>query len=164
VTFLSFLQDGCNRLLLESLVVLSLESHVGSVYRSSRLSIRSAIKKPPKNSPAENRISSEFLDFTPFYRVERGKQKGTLKEFLFVSRGEYDRVGYKAAKRIEYDRIRSRRIATNSTEKARLSARRAERRKNEPGLRERERTLDNASQHRRRENKKRSTLTVERSK
>jgi hypothetical protein len=64
VTFLSFLQDGCNRLLLESLVVLSLESHVGSVYQSSRLSIPSAIKKPPKNSPAENRISSEFLDFT----------------------------------------------------------------------------------------------------
>jgi hypothetical protein len=97
--FLSFLQVRRNRLLLESIVVLSLESHVGSVYRSSRLSIRSAIKKPPKNSPAENRISSEFLDFTPFYRVERGKQKGTLKEFLFVSRGEYDRVGYKAAKR-----------------------------------------------------------------
>jgi hypothetical protein len=44
VTFLSFLQDGCNRLLLESLVVLSLESHVGSVYQSSRLSIPSAIK------------------------------------------------------------------------------------------------------------------------
>jgi hypothetical protein len=105
-------------------------------------------------------MASDF----PLYRVERGKQKGTLKEFLFVSRGEYDRVGYKAAKRIEYDRIRSRRIATNSTEKARLSARRAERRKNEPGLRERERTLDNAFQRRRRENKKRSTLTVERSK
>ena len=47
----------------------------------------------------------------PFYRVERGKQKGTLKGFLFVSRGEYDGVGYKAAKRIEYDRIRSRRVA-----------------------------------------------------
>jgi hypothetical protein len=52
-----------------------------------------------------------------------------------VSRGEYDRVGYKAAKRIKYDRIRSRRVATNSTEKAGLSARRVERRKNEPGLR-----------------------------
>jgi hypothetical protein len=71
----------------------------------------------------------------PFYRVERGKQKGTFKKFLFVSRGEYDRVGYKAAKRIKYDRIRSRRVATNSNEKAGLSARRVERRKNEPGLR-----------------------------
>jgi hypothetical protein len=64
VTFLSFLQDRRNRLLLESIVVLSLESHVGSFYRCSGLSIPSAIKKPPKNSPAENRISSEFLDFT----------------------------------------------------------------------------------------------------
>jgi hypothetical protein len=60
VTFLSFLQDRRNRLLLESIVVLSLESHVGSFYRCSGLSIPSAIKKPPKNSPAENRISSEF--------------------------------------------------------------------------------------------------------
>jgi hypothetical protein len=52
-------------------------------------------------------MASDF----PFYRVERGKQKGTLKEFLFVSRGEYGRVGYEAGKRIEYDRIRNRRIA-----------------------------------------------------
>ena len=44
VTFLSFLQDRRNRLLLESIVVLSLESHVGSFYRCSGLSIPSAIK------------------------------------------------------------------------------------------------------------------------
>jgi len=38
VTFLSFLQDRRNRLLLESIVALSLKSHVGSFYRCSGLS------------------------------------------------------------------------------------------------------------------------------
>jgi hypothetical protein len=60
VTFLSFLQDRRNRLPLESIVVLSLKSHVGSFYRCSGLSNPLATKKPQKKSPAENRISSEF--------------------------------------------------------------------------------------------------------
>jgi hypothetical protein len=42
--FLSLLQDHRNRLLLESIVVLSLESHVGSFDRCFRRSIPSAVK------------------------------------------------------------------------------------------------------------------------
>jgi len=51
VTFLSFLQDRRNRLLLESIVVLSPKSHVGSSYRCSGLCNPLAIKKAAKEIP-----------------------------------------------------------------------------------------------------------------
>jgi hypothetical protein len=46
--FLFFLQDHLNRVPLESIVVLSLESHVGGFDGCFRRSIPSAVKKPPK--------------------------------------------------------------------------------------------------------------------
>ena len=56
--FLSFLQDHRNRLLLESHFrrKIMLEASTGASGRS----IPSAIKKPPKNFPDEDRISSKF--------------------------------------------------------------------------------------------------------
>jgi hypothetical protein len=68
--FSFLLKDHRNRLLLESILVLSLESHVGSFDECSGGSIPSAIKKPPKNSPAENRISSEF--WTSLTSIRKG--------------------------------------------------------------------------------------------
>jgi hypothetical protein len=58
--FLSFLQDHRNRLLIESIVVVSLESHVGSFNGRFRPLYSFGNKKPPKNSPSEDRISSKF--------------------------------------------------------------------------------------------------------
>jgi len=56
--FLSVLQDHRNRLLLESHFrrKIVLERSMGA----SGCSIPSAIKKPPKNLPGEDRISSKF--------------------------------------------------------------------------------------------------------
>jgi len=63
VTFLSFLQDRRNRLLLESIVALSLKSHVGSFYRCSGLSNPLA-KKSRQRTPLLRIASRPSLDFT----------------------------------------------------------------------------------------------------
>jgi hypothetical protein len=89
----------------------------------------------------------------PLYEIERGKQRGTVKEFIFVPESEYNALiaelgpkdGLRKAKRLEYDRIRSRRISTNPEERAHWSARRAQRRATNVSLRERERRLDRIS-------------------
>jgi hypothetical protein len=68
----------------------------------------------------------------PLYEIERGKQRGTVKQFIFVPESEYNALiaelgpkdGLRKAKRLEYDRIRSRRISTNPEERAHWSARR----------------------------------------
>ena len=89
----------------------------------------------------------------PLYKIERGEQRGTVKQFVFVPESEYGALiaelgpkdGLRKAKRLEYDRIRSRRISTNPEERAHWSARRAHRRATKAGLRERERRLDRIS-------------------
>jgi len=89
----------------------------------------------------------------PLYEIERGKQRGTVKQFVFVPESEYNaliaelgsKTGLRKAKRLEYDRIRSRRISTNPEERAHWSARRAQRRATKTGLREREQRLDRIS-------------------
>ena len=89
----------------------------------------------------------------PLYEIERGKQRGTVKQFVFAPESEYNaliaelgsKAGLRKAKRLEYDRIRSRRISTNPEERAHWSARRAQRRATKTGLREREQRLDRIS-------------------
>jgi hypothetical protein len=58
-------------------------SHVESFYRWSGLSIPSAIKKPPKNLPAENRISSEF--WTSLTSIRKGSERLRVVEDLHIS-------------------------------------------------------------------------------
>jgi hypothetical protein len=60
VTFFPFCRSIRNRLLIESIVVVSLESHVGSFNGRFRPLYSFGNKKPPKNSPSEDRISSKF--------------------------------------------------------------------------------------------------------
>jgi len=89
----------------------------------------------------------------PLYEIERGKQRGTVKQFVFAPESEYNaliaelgsKAGLRKAKRLEYDRIRSRRISTNPEERTHWSARRTQRRATNAGLRERERRLDRIS-------------------
>jgi len=89
----------------------------------------------------------------PLYEIERGKQRGTVKQFVFAPESEYNaliaelgsKAGLRKAKRLEYDRIRSRRISTNPEERAHWSARRAQRRATKTGLWEREQRLDRIS-------------------
>jgi hypothetical protein len=103
----------------------------------------------------------------PLYEVERGKQRGTVKQFIFVSESEYNALitalgtkdGLKKAKRLEYDRIKTRRISTTPELRRKWSERRKWRRHNEDGLRDRERKLDNLTARRRYQQRK-SYLTA----
>jgi hypothetical protein len=93
----------------------------------------------------------------PLYEVERGKQRGTVKQFIFVSEEEYSSLisdlgpndGLKKAKKLEYDWIRSRRISATPELRRKWSERRKWRRHNEDGLRDRERKLDSVTARRR---------------
>lgn len=93
----------------------------------------------------------------PLYEIERGKQRGTIKQFIFVSESEYNaliaelgsKAGPRKAKRLEYDRIKARRISTTPELRRKWSERRKWRRHNEDGLRDRERQLDSVTARRR---------------
>jgi hypothetical protein len=70
----------------------------------------------------------------PTYFLSSGPRKG-WHTFTLVSLEEYERLGRDRAVVIEADRIRSKRISENPELKRKWSARRAHRRKTEPGLR-----------------------------
>lgn len=74
----------------------------------------------------------------PFYVIESGRRKGEIRQFLFVSESEYNQLGERRSKEIEFSGIRSKRVSGDPSLKAKWSARRSERRKTEHGLRERE--------------------------
>jgi hypothetical protein len=103
----------------------------------------------------------------PLYEVERGKQRGAVKQFIFVSESEYNSLiaelgpkdGLKKAKKLEYDRIKARRISATPELRRKWSERRKWRRHNEDGLRDRERKLDNVTA-RRRYHQRKSHLTA----
>jgi hypothetical protein len=70
----------------------------------------------------------------PTYFLIGGPRKG-WHTFIYVTEAEYLKFGEQRAKIMEADRIRSKRISESPELRAKWSARRAHRRKTEPGLR-----------------------------
>jgi hypothetical protein len=79
----------------------------------------------------------EPIEF-PFYVVLRGKRRGDIRKFEFVTLEEFARLGRNKCVELEWNRFRAVMISADPELKAKWSQRRTWRRNNEPGLREKE--------------------------
>jgi hypothetical protein len=75
--------------------------------------------------------------FYPYFIIIQGARRG-VRKFQYVTAEEYRKLGLLKSKATEYDRIKTRKIATNPELRRKYSDRRAWRRHNEPGMREHE--------------------------